>query len=80
MEAELRCKWIQKFMQLEADGVDFISTLPINYDDPSKNIVAASFTRADFFTLQECSYPRLPYVFWKILFGEKCYINETNKN
>ena len=77
MKKELKQKWLYNFNKFGADGIDFISSIPINYEDISGNQVDASFTKDEFLELDDYDYPRLPYVFWKIIFGEKCYLTNT---
>lgn len=79
MQDELKQRWKQQFLKLEADGVDFISTIPINYDNPTSNQIAESFTKQEFLALKDYSYPRLPHVFWKKIFGQKCYITNSER-
>ena len=74
MDKELTLRWLYKFNMLGADGIDFVSSIPIDYEDTYNNQVDVSFTKTEFLALDDYAYPRLPYVFWKLIFGQKCYL------
>ena len=74
MDIELRQKWLQKFNMLGADGVDFVASVPVDYENVQSNKIEASFTKKEFLELKDYNYPRLPSVFWKLIFGQKCYL------
>lgn len=75
MQGELRKRWAQKFAKLGADGVDFVSWP----QDPSSGEIYASYTKEDFLMLEDYNYPRSAYVFWKMIFGKKCYLMDNEK-
>ena len=70
MQGALRSRWNQKFVKLHADGIDFVSC----DNNLEKAEIYASYTKDDFFKLDDYNYPRSKYVFWRMLFGNKCYI------
>lgn len=66
--------WKQKFNSLGADGVDFVASPERNQDGTPAAEIYSSFTKEEFFQRDDYNYPRSHYVFWRRLFGEKCYI------
>ena len=75
MTDELTNRWSQRFDVLEADGIDFVSWP----QDPTQGEIYASYTKEDFLMLEDYNYPRSAYVFWKMVFGQKCYLVENKQ-
>ena len=75
MTRELGSIWVQRFAQLGADGIDFVSWP----QDPTKGEIYASYTKENFLMIEDYNYPSSAYVFWKMVFGQKCYLVENKK-
>lgn len=70
MTGEIRALWVQRFNSTKADGVDFVSCKA----DGQNATVYASYTKEEFFKLDNYAYPRSQHLLWKMIFGTKCYI------
>lgn len=66
--------WSDKFNRYKADGIDFVASKERDQNGKPLGQVYVSYTKEEFFQREDYAYPRSHYVFWKILFGEKCYI------
>lgn len=56
-----------------ADGIDF----PITKGDNEKVKIYFTYTIEDFKNAEY--FPKSPYLFWKMIDGQKVYIEQTNK-
>lgn len=66
--------WRQQFNRLKADGVDFVAAFEISSSEITVKKIYSSYTKEEFMKLDDYNYPRSHYVFWRRLFGVKCYI------
>lgn len=66
--------WSTKFNSLDADGIDFVASPERDQDGKPLGQLYVSYTKEEFFALDDYAYPRSHYVFWRKFFGEKCYI------
>lgn len=68
--------YYQKVLDLNADGIDFISLG--NLFDNNKKIkpVIQTITRQDFENNEVNSIPKTNYRFWRIINGKKVYIDD----
>lgn len=67
--------WIEQFNKVDADGIDFVSFgfNPSCFNQFNK--IYCSYTKEEF--LEQDSYPRTPYLFWKIKDGIKVYLKNN---
>ena len=66
--------WSTKFNSPDADGIDFVASPERDHDGKPLGQLYVSYTKEEFFALDDYAYPRSHYVFWRKFFGEKCYI------
>ena len=69
--------WEEQFEFLGADGVDFV---PYNFNPSctSQSEIYNSYTKEEMLS-GRVVYPRCNYLFWKNVYGLKCYFVDTNK-
>lgn len=77
-DPKLRKRWMQKFVYLNADGVDFVSNPELTPNGEPAGEIYASYTKKELLALPDYDYPRSHYIMWKMLFGAKCYIKEKS--
>lgn len=73
-DAQLIARWTAQFNNKNADGIDFVSSNERDATGKPLGQIYQSYTKEEFFALDDYAYPRSHYVFWRKFFGEKCYI------
>lgn len=68
--------YYQKLLELNADGIDFISLGDLFDNNKKIKPVVKTITRQNFKNNEVNSIPKTGYRFWRIINGEKVYIDD----
>ena len=68
--------YYQKVLELNADGIDFISLGDLLDDNKKIKPVIQTITRQDFENNEVKYIPKTGYRFWRIINGKKVYIDD----
>ena len=68
--------YYQKLLELNADGIDFISLSDLFDNNKKLKPVVKTITRQNFKNNEVNSIPKTGYRFWRMINGEKVYIDD----
>ena len=68
--------YYQKVLELNADGIDFISLSDLFDNNKKIKPVVKTITRQNFENNEVISIPKTGYRFWRMINGEKVYIDD----